>query len=76
MMYFSAISESPTAVILEKRDILPGRLTADANIKEDLLTLKQSTTPTDTDYYEVARLIRPRHRVLLDRSRLIYDGKT
>ncbi|KAI6200511.1 hypothetical protein M3Y96_00741900 [Aphelenchoides besseyi] len=74
---FSALTESPTAaVILEKRDTLPGRLTSDSAIKSDLLYLNQSTTPTDVDYYEVARLIRPRHKVALDKSRLVYDGKT
>ncbi|KAI6214219.1 hypothetical protein M3Y94_00242000 [Aphelenchoides besseyi] len=72
-----ALTESPTAaVILEKRDTLPGRLTSDSAIKSDLLYLNQSTTPTDVDYYEVARLIRPRHKVALDKSRLVYDGKT
>ena len=68
--------ESPTNAVLEKRHTLPGRLINDIDITSDLVNLNQSITPTDFDFHEVARPIRLKHKVLLDRQRLIYDGKT
>jgi hypothetical protein len=61
---------------MEKKNVLPGRLTGDTDIRDDLVKLNQSITPTDFDFHEVAKPIRPRHKVQLDRGRLIYDGKT
>lgn len=62
--------------MLEKRAVLPGRLISDAAIREDLAALSQCITTTETDVTEVAKPVRPRHRVILDKTRLIYDGKT
>ncbi|KAI6239638.1 hypothetical protein M3Y99_00555000 [Aphelenchoides fujianensis] len=64
------LTESPTTSnVFDKRDALPGRLASDAAIKADLVFLNQSITPTDADY-DVARLIRPRHKVLSRGQRL------
>ncbi|KAI6175279.1 hypothetical protein M3Y97_00671000 [Aphelenchoides bicaudatus] len=68
--------ESPANALVERRNILPGRLTGDNDIRDDLVKLNQSITPTDFDFHEVARPMRAKHRVVLDRGRLVYDGKT
>ncbi|CAD5226679.1 unnamed protein product [Bursaphelenchus xylophilus] len=62
--------------LLEKRSVMPGRLISDAAIKEDLIHLNQSFVTTEVDTPEVPKLMRPRHKVVMDKARLIYDGKT
>lgn len=55
---------------------MPGRLISDTAIREDLALLNQTFAPTETDVPEVAKPVRPTHRVFMDKHRLTYDGKT